>query len=90
VASSIRPWRNPTGIENFLRAWFRGDDAKCRTADSRIQISNSHGHIAGASEAIHAATPPSVIPCESGVSSTPRPLDSIADASEYWITRFRG
>jgi hypothetical protein len=31
-----------------------------------------------------------VIPRESGVSSTPRPLDSIASALEYWITRFRG
>jgi hypothetical protein len=30
-----------------------------------------------------------VIPRESGVSSTPRLLDSIANASEYWIARLR-
>jgi hypothetical protein len=27
------------------------------------------------------------MPREGGTSSTPRPLDSIADASEYWIAR---
>jgi hypothetical protein len=31
-----------------------------------------------------------VILLESGVSSTLRRLDSIADVSEYWITRLRG
>jgi hypothetical protein len=31
-----------------------------------------------------------VIPRESGVSSTPQLLDSIASPLEYWITRFRG
>jgi hypothetical protein len=30
-----------------------------------------------------------VILRESGVSSTPRPIDSIIDASEYWIARWR-
>jgi hypothetical protein len=29
-------------------------------------------------------------PAHAGVSSTPRLLESIADGSEYWITRFRG
>jgi hypothetical protein len=37
-----------------------------------------------------AATQEAVILRESGVSSTQRPLDSITDASEYWIARFRG
>jgi len=31
-----------------------------------------------------------VIPCEGGESSTPRPIDSITTASEYWIARLRG
>jgi hypothetical protein len=31
-----------------------------------------------------------VILRESGVSSTPQLLDSIIDASEYWIARLRG
>jgi hypothetical protein len=31
-----------------------------------------------------------VMPRESGASSTPQLLDSIASALEYWITRFRG
>jgi hypothetical protein len=35
-----------------------------------------------------AASQEAVIPRESGVSSTPRNIASITDASEYWIARF--
>src|ERR1700678_1746589 len=46
----------------------------------------------GSSSSLFAGGPPqpTVILRESGVSRTPRPLDSITDVSEYWIARFRG
>src|SRR5882724_2510451 len=37
-----------------------------------------------------AAPPRAVIPRACGVSSTLRLFDSITDASEYWVARFRG
>jgi hypothetical protein len=40
---------------------------------------------------VHGATPQQVvIPRACGVSSTLRLFDSITDASDYWIARFRG
>jgi hypothetical protein len=41
-------------------------------------------------QAITRNTNPTVIPRESGVSSTLQLLDSITTALEYWIIRFRG
>jgi hypothetical protein len=41
-------------------------------------------------QAITRNTNTTVIPRESGVSSTPQLLHSITTALEYWIIRFRG
>ena len=57
----------------------------CRHCEERLvrRSSTSEG---GSDEAIQKA----VIPRACGVSSTPRPLDSTTNVSEYWIARLRG
>ena len=69
------------GGKEGRRRQGRGHAAARQPAAARGQ-SGGVGHLRARSSA--------VIPRESGVSSTPRPLDFITASLEYWITRFRG